>query len=64
MRELRLLRARQQLQGGMVATVREEAYAVGFVNVTHFGRVYVRHFSHLPGQEKPGKPGGPVLDHS
>ena len=50
-RELRLLRARQLLRAGELGTVGEVAFAVGFVNANHFGRVYTRRFGYPPGQD-------------
>jgi|GEM_PF-3268258 len=56
-RELRLLRAQQLLQAGELATVAAVAYAVGFVNASHFGRAYARRFGRPPGRE--GNDDGP-----
>lgn len=52
LRELRLLRARQLLRTGELPTVGEVAYAVGFINANHFGRVYARRFGCPPGQDR------------
>lgn len=51
-REVRLLQARHLLETKAVTTVAEAAFAVGFANASHFGRVYAERFGRTPGEDK------------
>lgn len=51
-REVRLLQARHLLETRAVATVAEAAFAAGFANASHFGRVYAERFGRTPGEDK------------
>ena len=51
-REVRLLHARYLLETRAVTTVAEAAFAVGFANASHFGRVYAERFGRTPGEDR------------
>ncbi|WP_456427562.1 helix-turn-helix domain-containing protein, partial [Rhodocaloribacter sp.] len=47
-RQVRLARARQLLEGGQVRTVREASQAVGFGNQGYFARLYRKAYGQSP----------------
>ncbi len=48
MRQVRLERARQMIEGGVVTTVGEAAQAVGFSNQGYFARLYRNAYGQSP----------------